>query len=76
MWGKLSVLCRLSDRIAILRSIIGVKAVEPHVNGELRILYDLSDGRTATLAIFNDTKQRKLLRAKVGASPFQTTGYG
>ena len=70
------MLCRLSDRIALLKSIIGVKAVEPHANGELRILYDLSNGRSATLAIYNDTLQRKLLGAKVGVTSSRTTGYG
>lgn len=56
---------RLADRSALLQSTLGIKQIQPMPNGELRILYNLNEGKTATLAIYSDVERRRVTGAKV-----------
>lgn len=51
-----------------MASVLGIKAIQPCPNGELRIVYDLSLGRAATLAIYSDAVKRRLVGAEVGSA--------
>lgn len=51
-----------------MNHLLGIKEVQPCPNGELRVLYDLSGGKTATLAIYSDVQQRRLKGARVSSN--------
>lgn len=48
-----------------MTTVLGIKAVQPGLNGELRVVYDLGSGKTATLAIYSDVRRRHLTGASV-----------
>lgn len=57
---------RLADRTSLMTTVLGIKTIQPGTNGELKVVYDLGNGKTATLAIYSDAHKRKLTGASVG----------
>ncbi|KAK9898607.1 hypothetical protein P389DRAFT_167128 [Cystobasidium minutum MCA 4210] len=56
--------CRqLADRTGLMSAVLGIKAVQPGTNGELKVVYDLGSGKTATLAIYSDVNKRQITGA-------------
>lgn len=48
-----------------MAAALGIKEIQPGVNGELKVVYDLGSGKTATLAIHSDLQKRQVTGASV-----------
>lgn len=54
-------------------AVLGIKAVQPGTNGELKVVYDLGSGKTATLAIYSDVHKRQVTGATVSTRLYWLT---
>lgn len=48
-----------------MTTVLGIKTIQPGTNGELKVVYDLGSGKSATLAIYSDVHKRQVSGASV-----------
>lgn len=56
---------RLVERTNLVSSVLGIKAIQPGLDGEMKVVFDLGNGKSAILSIQSDVRQRRIIGASV-----------